>query len=508
MNSIRTNTPRNQQGVSTLLIAMLMLGILTVVTIFATVSGVNEQRTSGNEYRYKLAFQASEAGLNQAIEFLKVNTRQMLSSTGTGWFAAGSERWIPCASGLPAGMTVDPCLAEPNLARRSNMYRYVGGTGGVLPLSEVLPAGASQTFTSTGGTVANGGAQFATTYRTYATLCRLDMSLVTPVCALAPVQGSAFYVTAISVGALTDESSTATVKQSYGTFRLLGGQPAAPLIAAGTAIGLGNAQIIPNPDAAGFGVPISVWAKGNADVSGASFATCQLGEWLANDGTPTPSAQNLLDGVCESCTCNGLCPGYGLLSGNASSCQGSPANNLEGEDVLDVDAHTSNAGLRDSKYFPDDLFAYIFGVPSSAADAYLTQNATAITDCSTLNASSSGLYWYTTVGGTCSLPNSTTVGSLENPVVLVSNGRIDKQGNDPIFGLLYVRSVAGTGELLKITGGSKVYGSVVLEGAASMGGSPTIVYNKTVLENIFNSPKFTRYGPIPGSWSDDVELVP
>lgn len=496
MNSIRSRPPRNQQGVSTLLIAMLLLAILTVASIFAAAFGVHEQRTSANEYRYKLTFQAAEAGLNQAIEYLKLNTRPMLSTASGGWLFAGDPRWIPCTESS-GGMALDPCLAEPNLTRRASMYRYVGATNGILPLSEALPGATSQTFTSTGGT-----SDFATTYNTYATLCRLDLSTEVPRCSLAPTTESTFYVTVVSTGALTNEQSTASVKQSYGTFRLLGATPASPLIAAGVVTGLGNAQIVPNPDAGGFGVPVSVWSDEPVDIDSASFATCQLGEWLANDGVPAPTATDLLNGVCASCSCNGLCPGYGLLSGNASACPAAKAN-IEGEDILDVDSNFSDASpkVRDSKYFPTDLFAYAFGVPSSSAVDYLTANATEIKDCGSLNASSSGLYWYTGVSA-CSLGKP--VGSVQEPVVLVSNAKVEMPANGQFFGIIYVRSVAGTGELFKAAGGGQVYGSVILEGDAKLGGNPTIVYNKAVLRNIGNSPKFLRYGPIPGSWSDSV----
>lgn len=496
MNPYSFSTRSHQRGASTLLIAMLLLAILTVVTLFATAFAVHEQRTSANEYRHKLAFQAAEAGLNQAIEYIKLNTRPMLSTATGGWLFAGAPRWQPCSDALPAGMTVDPCLAEPDATRRASMYRYVGATNGVLPLSEALPGAVNQTFTTTGG-----GAAFATTYNTYATLCRLDLSTSTPMCSLAPSNEGAFYVTVVSQGALTNEASTATVKQSFGTFRLLGATPAAPLITAGIAIGLGNAHIVPNSDAAGFGVPVSVWAKGNAAVDGASFATCQLGEWLANYGNPAPSSQDVLNGVCASCTCNSLCPGYGLLSGNAQSCPVAK-DKLEGEDILDVDSNFSDASpkLRDSKYFPTDLFAYVFGVPSSAAEDYLATNAKPIASCTELNAGSGGLYWYRGTGE-CALGSQ--IGTLENPVVLVSNAKTTINAGSQFFGIIYVRSTAGA-DSFKATGGPQIYGSVILEGDASLAGNPTIVYNRAVLRNIGNSPNFLRYGPIPGSWSDSV----
>lgn len=510
MHSPRFTSHYRQQGITTLFITLVLLGVLTVITLFAASFGVFEQRTSGNEYRYKLAFQAAEAGLNQAAEYMKVNTSTMLSTATGGWLAPGSERWKPCSDPLPAGMALDPCKAEPDSARRAQMYRYVGSAGitnGVLPLTEVLPGGVAQTFTTAGGT-----ANFATTYQIYATLCRQDVTnAVNPACSLAPAKEGTFYVTTVSRGQLTGESGDATIKESFGTFRTLAGAPDSPLIAAGVAIGLGNAQIIPNPDAGGFGVPVSIWSKGNATVaSGASFATCQLGEWLGNSGNPAPTATDVLNGVCASCSCNNLCPGYGLLSGAATGCGGT--TRYEGEDILDVDGNISDAGIRDSKYFPPDLFAYIFGKPATQSVTYLTANARQITDCSTLGASDAGLIWYTPTTD-CKL--SGTIGSLQNPVVLVSNGKFDIASNGTVFGILYAcattdcssagtGATGATGDLLKATGNPQIYGSVILEGNANMAGSPTIVYNKTVLSNVLNSSQFLRVGPVAGSWSDDV----
>lgn len=504
MNSLRhplRSGPRSRQrGMSTLIIAILLLGIVTVITIFAARVGIFEQRISSNEYRYKMAFQVAEAGLNQSMEFVKLNTRDMLSEVSGGWLFPGDPHWQPCTEALPAGMAVDPCLAEPDASRRDDMYRYVGPDGsaedGILPVADVMPALDS-------GTGENEVGGFAAEYATYATLCRLDLTIPeSPRCSLSPATGDVFYVTLVSEGTLTDEGAEATVKQSFGTFRLLGNAPDAPLIAAGTAIGLGNAQIVPNPDGGGFGVPISIWSKGDAQVDGASFATCQLGEWLANYGNPAPSQEDLINGVCESCSCNGLCPGYGLLSGNAMSCAAAK-DKLEGEDILDVDGGASDASPKvvDSKYFPTDLFAYIFGIPDSNSENFLEQNATKVADCGTITADSAGLLWYPEETG-CDIGDA---GSLADPVVIVSDGPVSINAGSQIFGIIYVRDESGESELLKATGTPQIYGSVILEGDAKMGGTPTIIYNEAVLTNIRNSPEFLRYGPVPGSWNDALQ---
>lgn len=488
---IRNHPPRRQRGVSTLLIAMLLLAILTIITLFAARYGVNEQRSSGNEYRYKMAFHVAEAGLQQSLEYIKLNTTTMMSTATGGWLDPGDMVWQPCST--TTTMDPDPCLAEPDDTRRAGMYRYLGDTNGVLPVTGMMP------------TLAGATGEFTASYQSYATLCRMDTTIPTaPICSLAPTTGDSFYVTVVSRGTLADENATATIKQSFGTFHLLGASPAAPLIAAGVVDGLGNAQIIPNPDAAGAGIPVSVWSDSNVDIDDSgggtgSFATCQLGEWLASEPpTTAEETQDRLNGVCDTCSCNKLDFGYGMISGHKGGTK------WEGEDILDVDGNLSEATpkVRDSKYFPDDLFAYIFGVESGTAEQqFLETYATRITDCATLTPASGGLYWYTG-GGTCSMSSA---GTLQRPVVLVSDSPVRFSANSEYFGIVFVRQEAGTGDLFTANGGGQIYGSVILEGDAKLTGTPTIVYNKAVLANIRNSPDFVRYGPIAGSWSDSLE---
>lgn len=529
---------RRQSGVTTLTITMLLLAILTVAALFAASSGILEQRTAASEYRYKLAFQAAEAGLGQAAEFVKINSGKILSADATegGWFATGGVRWQPCTTALPAGMEVDPCNAETNATRRSQLYRYVGTTNGVLPLGESFTAALvdNQTFNNSGGT-GETGSKFATTYKTYATLCRMNQ-LVNPTCTTGAAGDGSFMVTLVSRGQLADESADAIVKESFGTYRSIGRGPDAPLIAAAVN-GAGNAQIVPNPNAGDPELPggvgaekLSIWAQGDADISsGASFATCNAWAWLSQStaGETTTPLQREQLGVCFTCSCDGLCP-KGLISGNAAHCDG--PSFLEGQDILDVDGGKSDAEIprRDSSYFPQDLFAYTFGVPSSGADRYLEDKATSISTCDStqLNANSGGLYWYANpkltgltpplascdLAGTA-LPSGSflypggrkQIGSFKHPVVLVTDGPVKLSSGLIFYGVIYVRAKAGAGELVSATGSPQVYGSVVLEGPGSMGGTPSLIYNKQVLENILNSPAFLHLAPVAGSWSDDVQ---
>lgn len=538
MKAIEPMLGRHQSGVTTLTITLLLLGILTVAALFAASFGVLEQRTVASEYRHKLAFQAAEAGLNQAAEYVKANSARLASDDAGkgGWFAVGDVRWQPCSQPKPAAMAIDPCLAEPDLNRQAHMYRYRGAGGvetGVLPLSELF--GANQTFTDAGGdgTAAN---KFATSYQTYATLCRLDTSVTPAVCSTNPGLDGSLTVTLVSRGQLTGESADAIVKQSFGTYRSLGRGPDAPLITSAT-LGAGNAQIVPNPQAGEPDYPgasgpekLSIWSKLDADItSGASFATCNFWAWQENfaAGESTTAVERDRHGVCFTCSCNNLCP-KGLISGNANACPG-VGSFIEGQDILDVDGGKSDATIprRDSSYFPDDLFAYAFGKPSASAERYLRDEATNIADCSAanLNADSGGLYWYSdpkvsgvappladcVLDGTA-LPSGSflypggrkQIGTLENPVVLVSDGPVQLNAGVIFYGMIYIRAKAGTGDLLKASGSPQVYGAVVIEGAATIAGAPMLIYNQEVLDNIFDSPTFLHLAPVAGSWSDDV----
>ena len=508
MNTIHTTPRRRQRGVSTLLIAMLMLVILTIVTIFSVRVGLGEQRISGNEYRQKMAFQVAESGLSQSIEYLKANTDKLTSAVTSGWLFDGDPYWQPCSKPKPASMLVDPCDELPTtpIDVRAGSYRYVGPVAGSrtgkLPL--VVPSAAG----SVGG--------FGASFDAYATLCRLDMSLVVnnviqPRCSLSPAKEGTFYVTVVSKGQLSNEAATAVVKQSFGTFRLIGRGPDVPLVAAGIVTTAGSAELVPNPDAAGFGVPLSIWSKGNAKVDSSNINSCQLGEWLVNYGNlAAPTEDDVANGVCANCVCKGLCPGSGLLSGDAAACP-TGKDKMEGEDILDVDSHFSDASpkVRDSKYFPDDLFAYVFGVPSGTEEElFLKNNAKQITSCdlelANLGAAAKGFYWYRGAQE-CGL-SADSIGTPQRPVVLVSDKPVHLKSGVRFFGIIFVRSEAGTGTLLQATGGGQIYGSVVLEGDASLAGSLSIIFNKAVLRNVANSPDFVRYGPIPGSWTDSIYL--
>lgn len=516
---------RAQRGMTTLLVAMLLLAILTVVTLLALQVGVFEQRTVGAENRQRMVEQVADAGLNQAAEFLKAQSRDVTRL----WMATGTSRWTRCNRADAAW----PCGAEPDADRRERLFRYQFGTddAGTPNLDErfvfVSQAGA-------GGVTGIGG--FTSNYAVGGLLCMVDNSdPINPDCATTvdPARGWAgpIAVTLVSRSTIAGENAAGTAKVTIGSFRAINGPPDVPIIASGTVGGLGSGEVVPAPNAGGFGVPLSIWANSDVEITdGGAMQTCHLGEFLSNytSGAPTQ-----FDGitVCSSCRCNGLELDRGLLSGKVTG-NGAGSSQYEGIDVLDVDGSTAvspQGSLPDATYFPfhplddsansldDSLFEYIFGAENSTeADSTLVDadgnglddgrdflegvsTILTATSCAALDASSTGLF-YAPPGVSCRI--SGTLGSPSNPIAVVVDGDMDIQANTVIYGMVFVKRSIGQAAEVRIAGGLQVYGALVSEGNVVIRGSPQFIFNETVLANMAFSPGFQRFGVLPGSWSD------
>ncbi|HET7845636.1 MAG TPA: hypothetical protein VFL14_15885, partial [Xanthomonadales bacterium] len=154
-----------QRGLTTLLVALLLLAILTVVTLLALQVGVFEQRTVGAENRQRMVEQVADAGLNQAAEFLKAQARDVTRA----WMASGTTRWARCVR----TDTAWPCGAEPDPDRRERLYRYQFGADDTgTPNIDERFVFVSQT--GAGGVTGVGG--FTSNYAVGGLLCMVDTS--------------------------------------------------------------------------------------------------------------------------------------------------------------------------------------------------------------------------------------------------------------------------------------------------------------------------------------------
>ncbi len=540
MKNYISQFPSQQRGVSTLVITILLLVIMTLIVIFSTSVGFLEQRTANNENRARLAEQAAEVGINMAGEYIK-SKRENIISTGTGgWLATGSLRWITCAG---TAATLDgrphPCRSEQDATRRDQLFFYTtDGTGATIATTSVP-------F----GTVGNvGGAVFPTTVAVQAVLCRVDSTLTQPTCRTSPAAGNRIAITFISTASINNENSSAVIKETWASFSSSSFSSALPLVASGIVKGLGNSQIVANPNAGGYGVAASMWSPNNIGFGTKSGNVCTDGSDNGAGGVGSSSTCHIEDylfgtaiqasNVKTGCAANGAPCGCPNLDGRHLSGH-TGADKAEGIDVLDID--DSFGPLPDTTFFPgtscegtqrdqvgeafndDSLFEWIFnvdvvteGVATTKGTVSVRQNCTPNADCAvnallvdldataitcaalnTLGTNATGLYYVTDAGG-CTF--SSQIGSATQSVIVVVEEDVDLRDN--FFGLLFVRSKNNTADV-HATGNNKIFGSMAVEGDINITGTVDIVYDDvSASADPTKFPKNAKFARVPGSWLD------
>jgi hypothetical protein len=478
MNALR----QRQRGMLTILTGVMVLVMLTLMMVFAVRSGVAEQRMSANEVRQKLALHAAETGIQHAKEFFIANSALIASDRidklpdGTdGWLAFGAAaRWLPCSEAdLSAGRGAHPCFAEANLARRAESYFYFssGATNVALDTNAIL-AGSSQQVTI------------------QALLCKLVVSEFTS----PPVQGcskdpdsadeSRYMITILARGEADCDAGVcraeALVAESLASYGVLSGgtAPGVPLTTRTNWPPSGNAEIVPNPNGGGVGVPVSVWLNGNpncagqdtVDPGGGSWATCELHEWYETEQVP------------ENLECPGNC---------SCSKEESLSYTSGTDDIIGIDLHIDDA-------FPCDLFTSYFGIPKTQYEAIKSQ-AQVIDDCSELGPNSYGTYWVT--GPVCHIGANTVVGSAHAPVMLISAASTTRfNGGTKLFGILYLTDVEDPAAVIESSGGNTIYGAVIIDATiGAFTGTFQLIYIESVARLVAAT---GGIGSLAGGWTD------
>lgn len=539
--------PARQSG-NVLIVVVLLLALAGIMALFGLNTGVFEQRSSGNDMKAKTVNEVAEAGLAQGIEYIHQHYSYITDTT----------KWTACS----ATDTSFPCGSVP-ATRRGTMYRWSGGGydfdgNGTISgwEAKMLPIPASNIVTSVG----NG---FAVQYGVGAVLCRAAFKATTADPTACTDSGSASatsVLTFVSVATIPGESARRTVSQSVGSYNLLNSAPnVPPVLASGNVDLTGTLQIVTNPNAAGTGVPVSVWTRKTISKTGTPN-TCYYNEFLHNssgssNGTVYTDTSSPNFPLCDDCNCAGADSLSYDASGNKQD---------KGIDILDGAGGGANSAVAASE-FPCDLFQQVFGVqawsdsdgdnfcetkiltsyknPNTQAnvtmgvdEAYLFQNSTTIipsADTTTANLATaaqlalpgtypssaySGLVWCQT---NCDIGSNKQMGSAASPVLLVIDGDAKIQGK--VFGLIFLRSLAGGKTMTPSTGfamsatevanggntslsmnaGSVVYGSIVVQGQVQKAnGTSSVVYNGDVITNLLNSPGLVKFGGVPGAWTD------
>lgn len=531
----RAASPSRQRGVSTLAISLILLVILSVISIYALQVGVGEQRTAFSEQQQAKAFRIAEGHLGAAKEFLKANGGLVL---GEVWFnpanfasaTSGGAGWRNCSAStelkkfcIRAVCNRDPadtaretiCLAAANTLPTEqnigNLYVFVDTDAATDALHKTLndwPYAARMPL----GTGLTGAG------RAGAILCLLDKKknpdgTESVICNPDPSRANAkFAIRLVGAGAATADGDrslgSAVVSEFVTLVDVLGQPPDVPLMATSNIKGVGNFNIVPNPNAGGPNLPVSIWTPDTLGFNGA-FATCHLGDFLYTSPINTGKGDGPIDGrdygkttprewngdpripvVCTGCECS-----KHKSTGTITYKDPTGVGSFEGTDILDKDGNSVNAP---SAWFPSDLFYYVFGRDKATIKAFAESEGRVLADCSTLGAASSGLYWIT---GECHIKGG--VGTPTASVTLIAENGLTVNGatgkvESVFFGLMYLLD----GEL-KLTGGLQVYGAIISESDDDVDatGGLDLIYSEAVLRAAGPPP---RAAPLPGSWTDRV----
>lgn len=311
------------------------------------------------------------------------------------------------------------------------------------------------------------------------------------------LSGDGYQIASQGYAETFNDQSTASVRQKFGYYNIFDAGPDVPLMIAGNVPPTGNMEVVGNPNGAGTGVNVAVWTSEVVALSG-SPSTCQRAEYEANGNEEPSSTGNFNICSANSCACTGTIDGIISKSG------------IIGSDIVAEDPS-----------FPDDVFGYVFGLPTSeyqtikniAAKAQPTQ---VVTNCNGLKPNSHGIWWVT---GNCDLPGNdvggaNTCGASGNElcavVVVVDNGALKKTGGDnKFYGLLFMfdnPDIPGFGTA-DMKGSTSLYGAFIADNAvcpnaSCITGSFDLVYEKAVFEAIANDDSNRLLSRVAGTWID------
>jgi hypothetical protein len=386
MNKLSLTPVCRQRGATTLLITVVILVLITLVSLYTSRSVLMEQKITNADFRNKEAFEAAEAGLRRAIEYLDEDMDQndddfvdsvFIDSTGNG---DADTNVLALSSGATATVT--------------------------------LPEGPASIE-------------------------------------------SAFPLLIRSDGRSADGSALRTVWQTISILNPLPNVPTNPITAKGTVV-IGGSATVHNPEGHS-----TVWSGSNVALG-------------SNQSTATQIA-NPNDANYPTCMDDGSC-----------SVTQASNNNYVGVDVVEYDA--SLASLDDAAFFKN-----FFGMTKQDyRQTMVTQDlSSSSADVSSTDDMLQEIIW---IDGDASFTGGPTIGSANEPVILIVDGNASFSGNTNIHGIVMVMGD------LNMTGNTTVTGALVSNGNTSNAtGSLDVYYNSSVL---FNTTKSAPFTSSPGSWRD------
>jgi hypothetical protein len=288
----------------------------------------------------------------------------------------------------------------------------------------------------------------------------------------------------------------ATVAKPIANFKQLAGAPTVPLISKTTFPPNGTANVVPNPNGGGVGVPISVWINSNPEnlanppdpycpqlefdmLSRGTWNTCELQEWYKLNDTPADVA----------------CPDDAKPISKCG-CKTDDDSISFANDKLPGNIPKIGIDIVPDNNFPCDLFQTFFNTPRDKYEL-IKLGAAEVIACDELGPSSSGLLWIT--DPKCKFQN-VDIGSVSEPVVLISEVDVDIAGQVNIFGVLYVFDGINADVSFTGAGRASIYGSLIVDADLKrFNGTVDVVYSEGIL---LEAAGLNGFGAVNGGWRD------
>ena len=444
-----SGSKQRQTGAATLVVVMVLFFIISLVAAYTSRNLIFEQRTSTNQYRSTQALEAADAGMEWAISML--NHGRITDSCTTSASAADlsfRERYINTDA---VTGKITPVLSAAGIALQPSCVNTPTGwscscpTTGVPSISAPTAAGVWPAFRVRFRSVVGiPGSPLVPRQPGVIMLEVVGCTRVDPA-------GGEQCLSFDGRGALNEGRVLAS------SLVALTGNPSGPPFAALTARGavdLGGAALTA-VNAAPSGLGITVHSGGTINTAGLVLRTVP--------GTPEAAS------IIESDTAFAL-PATGSFT-------------------------TS-----------DRMFATVFNM---RPQTYQTQQAavtltcplggctaTMVRDAISLNPGRP--LWLT---GSLIVDSGGDIGTAGNPAVIVVNGDLQfTTAGVNIHGLVFNRLAVGSTTWTTSGAGGRINGAVVAEGAVGGSGTPTIVYDESVLRLLrARNGSFVR---VPSSWKD------
>lgn len=443
-----TGTRHRQDGAATLVVVMVLFFIISLVAAYTSRNLIFEQRTSTNQYRSTQALEVAEAGMEWAISMLN------------------------------HGRITDSCATSASSADLSFRQRHLivdATTGKITPVlgAGAVPLQPSCVRTPTGWTC----------------MCPTTaIPTLTP-----PTAAGVWPAFRVRFRAVVGEAASPLVPRQPGVVKLevvgctrvdpVGGDQCLSFDGRGA---LNEGRVLASTLVALTGNPAgppvaALTARGSVDLGGAALTAANtapsgLGITVHSGGPITPAGLVLL------------------------SAPGTPAGASTIASDVAFDLPTTGTFTTS-----DRMFATVFNMRPQTfrtQQAALTLTcplggctATMVRDAILLNPSRP--LWLT---GSLIVDSAGDIGAATNPAVIIVNGDLQfTTAGVNIYGLVFNRLAVGS-TTWTTSGAGQVIGAVVAEGGVGGAGTPTLVYDESVLRFVrHNNGSFVR---VPSSWRD------